>query len=145
MAYNSTSDNLLHNIVLNTDNLDRGDFPSLVGMIVASTGANFQIKTQADFIASKAYVFEGSNIPITEIVQFDSVNVTNGKHTSDLDNMIEDLITGAAGRYLTDTEGARAWFRIRKVEVTYSFTGSTVTPTNSVANYKLVAEVYNED
>jgi hypothetical protein len=145
MAYNSTSDNLLNNVVENTNNLDKGDFPSLVGMIVASTGANFQRKTQADFIASKAYVFEGSNIPIAEIVQFDSVNVVSGKHFSYIDTMIEDLVVGAAGKYLTDTGGARAWFRIKKVEVTYSFTGSTTTPASSVANYKLVAEVYNED
>lgn len=145
MAFNSTSDNLLNNVVVNTNNLDKGDFPSLVGLIVASTGDTFTVKTQADFIASGAYVFQGSNIPVNEIVQFDSVNVVAGKHTSDIDAMIENLITGAAGNYLTDTGGNRAWFRIRKVEVNYSFTGAVVTPTNSVANYKLVAEVYNED
>ena len=145
MAFNSTSDNLLNNIVLNTDNLDKGDFPSLCGLIVASTGANFLIKTRAEFAASGAYVFQGSNIPVNEIVQFDSVNVSNGKHTSDIDAMIENLITGAAGDYLAAAGGSRAWFKIRKVEVTYSFTGAVTTPTSSVANYKLVAEVYNED
>jgi hypothetical protein len=145
MPYNSTSDNLLHNIVLNTDNLDRGDFPSLVGMIVASDGSNFQIKTQAELIAAKAYIFQGSNIPVNEIVRFDSVNVVNGKHTSDIDSIIETLIKTAAVNYLAAAGGSRAWFKIRKVEVTYSFTGSTTTPTSSVANYKLVAEVYNED
>jgi hypothetical protein len=145
MAYNSTSDNLLHNIVLNTDNLDRGDFPSLVGMIVTSTGAAATIKTQADLTASGAYVFQGSNIPVNEIVQFDSVNVSNGKHTSDIDSILENLITAAAVNYLAASGGSRAWFRIKKVEVNYSYTGATNTPIASAANYKLVAEVYNED
>lgn len=149
MAFYSSTDNLLNNVVLNTNSLDKGDFPSLVGLIISSNGNSMTVQTEEDLFIAKAYVFQGGNIPVNEIVQFDSVNVANGKYTSNIDAMIENLIVGAASKYLNDstygTGGSAAWFRIRKVEVTYSFTGAVTTPTSSVANYKLVAEVYNQD
>ena len=147
MAFNSTSDNLLNNIVLNTDNLnnlDKGDFPSLVGLIVASTGSNFLIKTQADFIASGAYVFEG-DVPVQDIVVFEDVNVSSGKLTSDIDTLAVSLVQEAATDYLGKTGGSRAWIKIKKIELTHLYTGATVIPTNSTATYKLTAEVYNQE
>jgi len=145
MPYNSTSDNLLHNIVLNTDNLDKGDFPSLVGMIIASDGSNFLARTQADLIESGAYIYEGTYISMPEIVQIYPVTVANGNHLSDIDTIIDALIRSAAGKYLIITSGGRAWFKIKKVEFNYLYTGATAAPTSSTATYKLTAEVYNED
>lgn len=144
MAFNSTSDNLLNNIVNNTDLLDKGDFPNLCGLIVASTGANFLIKTQADFAASTAYIFQG-DVPVQDIVVFEDVNVTNGKLTSDIDTLAVSLVQEAAADYLAKTGGSRAWVKIRKIELTHLYTGGAIVPTNSTATYKLTAEIYNED
>lgn len=143
MAFNSTSDNLLHNIVLNTDNLDKGDFPSLCGLIVASTGANFLIKTQAEFAASGASVFQG-DVPVQDIVVFEDVNVGNGKLTSDIDTLAVSLVQEAATDYLAKTGGSRAWIKIRKIELTHLYTGAATIPASSTATYKLTAEIYTE-
>ena len=144
MAYNSTTDNLLSNIVTNTDSAAQGDFPNLVGMIVASTGATFLIKTPQDFAASAAYVYEGSDIPIKDIVVFELVNATNGKHTANIDTLAVSLVKKAATDFLAITGGSRAWIKIRKIEVNYLMTAAVAIPASSTVTYKLTAEIYNE-
>ena len=143
MAYNSTTDNLLSNIVTNTDSAAQGDFPSLCGMIISSTGSNFLIKTPQDFAASSAYVYQG-DVPVKDIVVFELVNASSGKHTTDIDTLAVGLVKKAATDFLAITGGSRAWIKIRKIEVNYLMTAAVTIPANSTVTYKLTAEIYNE-
>jgi hypothetical protein len=145
MAYNSTTDNLLSNIVTNTSTLDQGDFPSLCGMIIESTGLTFVIKTPQQFAAAGASVYTGANgVSMKEIVGFLLVGVTDGKFSTNIDDALLTLITTTATDYLSITGGSRAFFIIKKVEVEYLMTAAVVPPANSSARYKLTAEVYNQ-
>ena len=145
MAYNSTTDNLLSNIVTNTDFIAQGDFPSLCGMIISSTGSNFLIKTPQEFAAAGASVYTGANgVSMKEIVGFLLVGVTDGKFSTNIDDALLTLITTTATDYLSITGGSRAFFIIKKVEVEYLMTAAVVPPANSSARYKLTAEIYNQ-
>lgn len=153
MAYNSTTDNLLSNIVTNTNTLDQGDFTSLCGMIISSTGStgqSFIIRTPQELAAVRAsgsaLIYEGTNISVPEIVMFRLAPVVSGSYASDLDDMLYKLITEGADSYLAVTGGSKAWIKIKKVELNYLIgTTLSITGSNTTAAYKLTAEIFNEN
>lgn len=148
MAFNSTSDNLLHNIVLNTDNLDKGDFPSIVGQVFRSTGSVLQKSSEVTFRATNTYIYEDTYLPIQEMCDLLAVPVTSGEHVVDITSTVthfEDMMNNIATKYLALTGGSIAWMRVKKFECNYTVTASGTIPATTYAVYKLIVEIYNQD
>lgn len=144
MAFNSTSDNLLSNIVDNTNSLDKGDFPSVVNTLVKCDGAgNVDLKSIEQFKLSGATVFQGTYFPIKEWVYYTKeTTITDGKHLVDLENSLQTFIDNMAFDYLAISGGVAAWIVIKKIESIYF-----VSPTagdNATSTIKITADIYNE-
>ena len=148
MAFNSTSDNLLNNIVLNSNNLDKGDFPSLVGLVFRATSVAVQKSSEAEFRAAPTYVYDDTFFPIQEMCDLLAIPVTAGNHVVDLTSVatyFESMMVDISAKYLSLTGGSRSWMKIKKFECNYTVTASGTLPATTYAVYKMIVDIYNED
>lgn len=148
MQFYSSTDNLLNNISSNTYGLDKGDFPSIVGLMFRGTGGLLAKASEETFRAAKTYVYEDTFLPIQEMCDILAVVVSSGKHVVDITSTtvyFEDMMKNIAGKYLGLTGGSLAWMRIKKFECNYTVTASGTIPATTYAVYKLIVEIYNQD
>lgn len=149
MQFYSSTDNLLNNISNNTYSLDKGDFPSLVGLVFRHTGASINALQASDeeaLRAAKAYIWQDTYFSLQEMCTFIAVPATNGSHVIDLsgDNF-KQLLYNIAGKYLLLTGGGTAWMKIKKFECNYTVTASGSLPAATYAVYKMIVDIYNQD
>lgn len=148
MQFYASTDNLLNNISSNTYGLDKGDFPSIVGLMFRGTGGLLVKASEETFRAAKTYVYEDTYLPIQEMCDLLAVSVTSGEHVVDITSGVthfEDMMKNIAGKYLNLTGGSIAWMRVKKFECNYTVTASASIPATTYAVYKLIVEIYNQD
>jgi hypothetical protein len=148
MQFYSSTDNLLNNISNNTYNLDKGDFPSLVGLVFRSNGSVLQRRSEEEFSAVKTYVYEDTFIPIQEMCDILAVLVSAGEHVVDLTTTagkFEDMMTNIAVKYINESGTSLAWMKIKKFECNYTITASGTLPATTYAVYKLIVDIYAQD
>jgi hypothetical protein len=149
MQFYSSTDNLLNNISNNTYNLDKGDFPSLVGLVFRHSGASINALEASDeegLRAANAYIWQDTYFSLQEMCTFLAVPATNGVHVIDLSGEnFKQLLYNITGKYLLITGGSAAWMRIKKFECNYTVTASGTIPATTHVIYKMIVDIYNQN
>jgi hypothetical protein len=138
MAYNSTTDNLLSEILNSTNKGGDGAFPSWNGRTWVGSGSTFSEIYSGDilkvysglkynFIEEMVYMFP-STLEYTNAVFYPSIDDING---STLSPILGDI----SGEYLGHAPGSTSIIQIRKIDFELLYTPAS-------ANYKVLYKIY---
>lgn len=119
MAYYTTTESLLNDILISSNKNSNGDFPSWEGKFLYGAGTSFNGATPAIIGTNGAQKYSG----VEEVVYIMPANLeyaTTASYTSlvDLsDSAVGPMLQDISAAYLSLTGGGTAYFQFRKVEL----------------------------